>query len=157
MQLLKKILGLSALTVLLLAPARLTAEGEGLSKMERTRLAFDAQQSNPGSMPVMEDKGIISSNLPKVVQGLGLCLALFFISVSLWKRKSASNPLSQRRLSVIESINVAPKTTLALVEVDGLKILLACGSESQSFFALSNNEAHDFLKVVCQEDVKLSA
>jgi flagellar biogenesis protein FliO len=48
-----------------------------------------------------------------------------------------SNPQKTQRLALLERINLAPRQTLALVEADGRRLLVATGPDgAPSFYAL---------------------
>ncbi len=66
----------------------------------------------------------------RVVQGLGMCLAVFFLGIFVLKKlRGDTGVCSQRTMRVIERLSIAPKQNLLLVDVDGARVLLAVGPE----------------------------
>jgi flagellar biogenesis protein FliO len=65
----------------------------------------------------------------KALQGLGLCLGAFLVTVGLARRFRRPAAASAKSVRVVERVPLSTKTTLVVVEFDGERILLTQGSE----------------------------
>jgi flagellar biogenesis protein FliO len=89
----------------------------------------------------------------RMLEGLALCTALFFIGMGAYRKISGDRPMPRgRRLRLVERMAVAPKTSLVLATVDGKEVLLAVG-DKVSFMRLSPEDQYvDEMELICQED-----
>lgn len=72
-----------------------------------------------------------SSKLMRLVQGLGICLSIFFVGIYLYKRyvMPVHNSSGIKQLKVLERLAVTPKTQLVLVQLGAETRLLSVGTE----------------------------
>jgi len=109
-----------------------------------------------------------------VFKGLILCLGVFSIIVYFMKRMNRGHiGGSESRIKVIEKIQVASKTSLILVELDGKPMLMSLGNDRVSVLNSGNppvniavneqkaekqlDKFSESLESVCEEDIHLSA
>lgn len=103
-----------------------------------------------GGPPKRDFQAIVASlkDSPKVeavsapvgmLQGLTLCLGVFFIGLYIFKKFYARTGITNtpRRMRIKERLSVGPKTALLVVEIDGREFLVGCGAEQTSVTALS--------------------
>lgn len=72
-----------------------------------------------------------SSKLMRLVQGLGVCLSIFFLGIYLYKRyvMPVHNSSAIKQLKVLERLAVTHKTQLVLVQLGSETRLLSVGTE----------------------------
>lgn len=71
-----------------------------------------------------------SRSLIVMVQGLGGTLAVFFLGLAIYQRKFQKlGPVRERQLIIKERLPLTPKTSLALVECNGKRLLCAVGPD----------------------------
>jgi flagellar biogenesis protein FliO len=78
----------------------------------------------------------------RMVGGLFLCLGLLGAGVHIYKKYVLPRSLSsQRRMQVIERLQLSPKSALVLVKFDGKEFMMTTGSEATRLVPLqSRNE-----------------
>lgn len=90
-----------------------------------------------------------------LMEGLGYCLAVFFLGIYLYKRfvLRQSGPI-KRHMQIVERLQLTTKSSLVLVEIEGRKVVLSVGSERTSFLpdALIEGDA----LIHSQEEASLS-
>ena len=119
-------------------------------KLERTK-AIIAGNSAPGetrqAVP-SEWKSDVGSGL----QGIGLsmgksllfCLGIFLIGIAIYRRFSPRTAISDsRRIRIVERASLSHRTALALIEVDGRRVLISSGQDCVSFLDLETDRAPD--------------
>lgn len=89
----------------------------------------------------------------RMLEGLVLCTALFFIGLGAYRKITGDRPMPKgRRMRLVERMIVAPKTSLVLATVDGKEVLLAVG-EKVSLMRLSQEDSYvEEMELICQED-----
>lgn len=87
---------------------------------------FESQVSS-----LIAQRGRVSSVTGNGVPGLAHWL------LNRWQKRAVRKP----QLSVLEKITLAPRQTLALIEADGQRLLLATSAEGAATFHLLNSEA----------------
>ena len=101
-----------------------------------------------------DKQGGAGASIVPMFQGLGLCLAIFFIGLHLYKRfhKHTEQSVS-RRLRLIERIPLSGKSTLVLALRDGKPILLTVGSERVSLLQVDDQQLlSTSLESLCGEE-----
>lgn len=65
-----------------------------------------------------------------MLKGLFLCLGVFFIGVSIYRRLRPQQQITtEQRLKVLSRVALTPKSQLILARLDGRDVLVAVGSE----------------------------
>lgn len=131
-------------------------------KLERTRVLLQeataqTASATPSWKPAPE--GELASAGKGVMKSLVLCLGVFLVGMAVYKKyfmpKDAG---SARHIRVIEKTPLNNRSLLALVEVDGKRVLVSCGVDSMNFMELTagdKGEAHVFeesLKAACVKE-----
>ncbi len=117
-------------------PAKEQPQAEQTTKLERTKALVEAAQSGQGVIQASETPEASELSLMKVFQGLALCIGAFLIFIwGLKKLNGGAAQTGNRRLTVLEKIPVAPKTSLLLVRVDQRDVLIGVGAENVSFLS----------------------
>jgi flagellar biogenesis protein FliO len=90
-----------------------------------------------------------------MVGGLFLCLGLLGAGVHVYKRYVLPRSLSsQRRLQVVERLQISPKSALVLVKLDGKEFVMTTGSESTRLVPLQSRSEElfeDTLSSACND------
>lgn len=77
-----------------------------------------------------EDNSSGSRSLIVMAQGLGGTLAVFFLGLAIYQRKFQKlSPLRERQLIIKERLPLTPKTSLALIECNGKRLICAVGPD----------------------------
>jgi len=104
-----------------------------------------------------------------VFKALVLCIGVFCIVIYFLKRMNKGViGGANKRIQVLEKVQIASKTSLVLVELDGKPLLFSLGNdrvsvlnpESKSSVYSSTEELSQFsesLESVCEKDIQLSA
>lgn len=105
-------------------------------------------------------------SIVRMVQGLGLCLAVFLVGVKIYKRYSKHPPIARsRRMKILERLPLAGKNALILAEVDGRSILVTLGEQisvmqldeqlSVPDMPAGNSKFDESLDTLCSGDERL--
>jgi flagellar biogenesis protein FliO len=90
-----------------------------------------------------------------MVGGLFLCFGMLGIGVHLYKRYVLPRSFSaQRRMQVVERLQISQKSALVLVKLDGKEFLMTTGSESSRLVSPPNRTDEVFeetLSSACNE------
>jgi flagellar biogenesis protein FliO len=85
------------------------------------------------------------SSVLRMVGGLFLCFGMLGFGVHLYKRFVLPRALSaQRRMQVVERIQLSQKSSLVLVKLDGKEFLMATGPEASRLISLSDKRQELF-------------
>lgn len=104
--------------------------------------AWSAQVSQSG--PSVDSFNAQSSAL-RMVGGLFLCLGLLGAGVHVYKRYVLPRSLSsQRRMQVVERLQLSSKSALLLVTLDGKEFVMSTGSESARLVPLQSRSEEIF-------------
>ncbi len=131
----------------------------------RVATAEDAQPRGWSAPAAQPGPGVDSFNAQssalRMVGGLFLCLGLLGAGVHVYKRYVVPrSSASQRRMQVVERLQLSPKSALLLVTLDGKEFVMATGSESTRFVPLqSRNEAlfEETLSSACNDQGEYNA
>ena len=89
------------------------------------------QQAASGERYLAQPEREETSRVSKTVQGLILCLGVFFVMVYFLKRtRPQGGAASEARLQLKERLSVGPKANVALLTIDGKEVLVGV-SETQ--------------------------
>jgi len=95
------------------------------------------------------------SSVLRMVGGLFLCFGMLGFGVHLYKRYVLPRSLSaQRRLQIVERLQISQKSALVLVKLDGKEFLMTTGSESSRLVSPPNKTEEMFeetLSTACNE------
>ena len=95
------------------------------------------------------------SSVLRMVGGLFLCFGLLGFGVHLYKRYVLPRALSsQRRMQLVERLQLSQKSALVLVKLDGKEFLMTTGAESSRLVSLPNKNVElfeDTLSSACNE------
>ncbi|MEN9847101.1 MAG: hypothetical protein RIS36_2248 [Pseudomonadota bacterium] len=120
---------------LFMALSMLTPQVESRAEDSQTR-DWTASASQNG--PSVDSFNAQSSAL-RMVGGLFLCLGLLGAGVHIYKRYVLPRSLSsQRRMQVVERLQISSKSSLVLVKLDGREFVMTTGSESPRFVPLQS-------------------
>ena len=120
----------------------LQASEETLDSVKRLKSTLtdqgDSKKSNLVKDSISWDTGKVQSsgesNMMRMVQGLGLCVGLFLVGVSIARRINPKlRVTNEQRLFVRSRVPLSNKTQLVLAEVDGREVLVAVGQENVAF------------------------
>lgn len=126
---------------LFMALSVLTPQFEARADESQQR-AWTAPASQPG--PSVDSFNAQSSAL-RMVGGLFLCLGLLGAGVHIYKRYVLPRSLSsQRRMQVVERLQISPKSSLVLVKLDGKEFVMTTGSESTRVVPLQSRREEVF-------------
>lgn len=75
-----------------------------------------------------EESSPLSSS-GRMLKALGICLGVFFIIIALVKKVGKPQLRQGGRIKVLETISLGSKSTVALLEIEGRKVLVSYGSE----------------------------
>lgn len=155
-----------------------TAEGnDGImsEKLIRTKeLLQEAKDRGNGSVASTEAEQPSESLLSRMLQGLMLCLGVFFIGTAVAKRfRKSPGGIGEKQMKILERLPLTAKSSLIYIEVNGCRYLVSCGSEQVSMVQesesveMNHSEADQGLPVMtslmerevgCEaEEFKLSA
>jgi len=99
-----------------------------------------ASQSGPSA-----DSFNAQSSALRMVGGLFLCLGLLGAGVHVYKKYVLPRSLSsQRRMQVVERLQISAKSALVLVKLDGKEFVMTTGSESTRLVPLQARDEHLF-------------
>lgn len=126
------------------------------------RIEARAEDSQPRSWsaPVSQtgpsvDSFNAQSSALRMVGGLFLCFGLLGAGVHVYKKYVLPRSLSsQRRMQVVERLQLSSKSALLLVKLDGKEFVMATGSESARLVPLQNRGEELFeetLSSACNE------
>ncbi len=114
--------------------------------------AWSAPDSQKG--PSVDSFNAQSSAL-RMAGGLFLCLGLLGAGVHVYKRYVLPRSLSsQRRMQVVERLQISPKSALVLVKLDGKEFVMTTGSESTRLVPLQSRSEElfeDTLSSACND------
>lgn len=117
-------------------------------------------QGNSWSAPASQlgpsvDSFNAQSSALRMVGGLFLCLGLLGAGVHVYKRCVLPRSLSsQRRMQVVERLQLSSKSALLLVKLDGKEFVMSTGSESARLVPLQSRSEEIFeetLSSACNE------
>lgn len=136
---------------LFMALSVLTPRVEARAEDSQPR-AWSAPSSQNG--PSVDSFNAQSSAL-RMVGGLFLCLGLLGAGVHIYKRYVLPRSLSsQRRMQVVERLQISPKSALVLVKLDGKEFVMTTGSESTRLVPLQSRSEElfeDTLSSACRD------
>ena len=126
---------------LFMALSVLTPQVEARADESQPR-AWSAPTSQSG--PSVDSFNAQSSAL-RMVGGLFLCLGLLGAGVHVYKRYVLPRSLSsQRRMQVVERLQISPKSALVLVKLDGKEFVMTTGSERTRLVPLQSRSEEVF-------------
>lgn len=149
------------------------AEQGVLSKLERTKIimsereqaAASASEGQHSTGSVAGGEGVEGAG--KMFRGLFLCLGVLLIITHIIKKFSKKNAttISDKRIVILDRQSLTSKSALVLADVEGRKILIACGSDNINIQQLENEPSgkgaatnfENSLDIVCDKELKLSA
>lgn len=158
---------LVAIALLAIQPA-VAQSNTVLDRSEAIAAAMEAARSEAGKQsrsegPNSTDRST-ASLVSTMLQGLALCLGIFFVGFHFYKRFALKSGVNGRRsLELIDRIPVSAKTHLILVQVEGQKKLFTVGSERVT--ALDARDLNEKrrgqtsapIELVCESELKMSA
>lgn len=134
-------LGLISSMLLLIQTTWADTTSEPASKLQLAREIMLQNASSPALNTTPVDSTMQGG---KALQGLGLCLGIFFVGLFFLKRYGfIQRQTHSKRLKVLERLPISAKASVVLVDCDGKKMLLGVGSEKVSFCMLQENEMFD--------------
>lgn len=103
-------------------------------------VATSGAVSGPASIPFKAGDDL-GTQLVRVAVVFVVLAAVFVAGVIAWRRLGGKAPFAprHRRLAVVETLRLSPRTTLFLVELDGEPLLL--GQQGQTLTVLANRAA----------------
>ncbi|MCB0334266.1 MAG: flagellar biosynthetic protein FliO [Bdellovibrionales bacterium] len=105
-------------------------------KLARTKALVEAAKNIPEGAEPQPTEERSELSLMKVFQGLALCIGVFLIFTYLLKKMHGGTVQSgNQRLTILEKVPVAPKTSLLLVRVDKRDVLIGVGAEHVTFIS----------------------
>ncbi len=99
--------------------------------------------SAPSAQPAPSaDSFSAQSSALRMVGGLFLCLGLLGAGVHIYKKYVLPRAMSsQRRMQIVERLQISPKSALILITLDGKEFVMTSGSETTRLVPLqSRNE-----------------
>lgn len=102
-------------------------------KLARTRVLLEQQKEPSVSVrsPNPAPEGEVS--WLRMLEGLALCLGLFLVAVGLIRRRANSTKVATgRRMRSIERMQVGPRGSVVLLQVDGVDYLVGVGADQVS-------------------------
>ena len=106
--------------------------------------------STPGVEPFNAQSSVL-----RMVGGLFLCFGMLGFGLHLYKRYVLPRSFSaQRRMQVVERLQISQKNALVLVKLDGKEFLMTTGSESSRLVSPPNRTDEAFeetLSSACNE------
>lgn len=128
------------------APAQVSADNEGAPSWNAPSVSNVASQVAPFDA---------QSSALRMVGGLFLCLGLFGFAVHVYRRYVLPRTVSvQRRLQIVERIQLTQKSALVLVKLDNREFIMSTGTESSRLVPLTGRHEELFdetLNGACQE------
>lgn len=161
-----RIISIVALGIFLSSVVPKLAIAQSADKLAGIQAAQESFRNGQNTPSKVVDPGLNAPSGMRVVQGLFICAAVFFIGIHLYRKYvlREQGAITKRQIKIIERTAITPKTALVLVEFEGKKLILAVGSEQVSNIALnqSHNEAteeeiKEFENTLCENQLKLSA
>ena len=115
-------------------------QAEGVVASEKGASAPPGWRSGIAS----ESSSLESSGI-KMLQGLALCGGVLCLGAWAYKKYVLKTPaVASRKMRIIERLPLSPKATLVLIEVEGIKKIVAMGSDPVSFHDLAEPESFSF-------------
>jgi flagellar biogenesis protein FliO len=128
------------------APRNVHASDEAVSTRSAPSTADKAAQESPFNA---------QSSVLRMVGGLFLCLGMFGCGIHVYRRYVLPRTGStQRRLQLVERLQLSQKSALVLVKLDGKEFIMSTGAESSRLVPLTsaNEELFDeALNGACQD------
>lgn len=126
------------------------------------RIVFASQEASSGwSAPSTSDKSSqespfnAQSSALRMIGGLFLCLGMFGCGVHMYRRYVLPRTGSaQRRLQLVERLQISQKSALVLVKLDGKEFIMSTGAESSRLVPLASAPEELFdeaLNGACQD------
>lgn len=133
-------------TALSVAPGNVCASDNAVSNWSVPSTADKAPQESPFNT---------QSSVLRMVGGLFLCLGMFGCGIHVYRRYVLPRTGStQRRLQLVERLQISQKSSLVLVKLDGKEFIMSTGAESSRLVPLTstNDELFDeALNGACQD------
>ena len=148
----KVLLAVTFLSAALCSPSAFCDQEESIPQITAEQSAADSTwqnrivaERNKVSAAAGENSSLeTSTQIGRMLEGLGYCLAVFLIAFHLYKKFHARvQGSSKRNLRVIESIPLSPKTFLHLVEVNNRRLLVSSGQQNVNFVKLDDDMSFD--------------
>lgn len=112
------------------APLSVQAEGEGAAGWSAPSTAKSATQVAPFDA---------QSSALRMIGGLFLCLGMFGFALHVYRRYVLPRTAcAQRRLQLVERLQISQKSALVLVKLDGKEFIISTGSEASRLVPLSD-------------------
>lgn len=128
------------------APGAACASDEAASGWSKPSASDKAVQESPFNA---------QSSALRMIGGLFLCLGLFGCGVHIYRRYVLPRAgATQRRLQLVERLQISQKSALVLVKLDGKEFIMSTGAESSRLVPLASATDEMFdeaLNGACQD------
>lgn len=160
------VISLVVFVILINCVCATNTSAQATDKLAGIHAAQESFRSGLNTPAKVIDPSIDAPSGMRVVQGLFICAAVFFIGIHLYRKYvlREQGAITKRQIKVIERTAITPKTALVLVEFEGKKLILAVGSEQVSNIALNQSqieateeEIKEFENTLCENQLKQSA